>query len=193
MTFYHLFFSLDIIHQLDNHFQRLIYSITTWACYLLSVLTVMLFTLTVKSLLPQELIIQSLACAVCKDRSNYLLFNLLLEFLRNYLTGDDYSSREFRNNIQQYNAAFAMTSVVVKIDNSVTRQSGPYCFKIQGELHHLTGALLPHGDQTPIYAQIYILDTAEQLNCYESPKKEKVSHTFKHLIANIKSYNEDKI
>ena len=57
-----------------------------------------------------------------------------------------------------------MTLVGVKIDNSVTRQSGPYCFKIQGELHHLTGALLPHGDQTPIYAQIYILDTAEQLN-----------------------------
>ena len=29
--------------------------------------------------------------------------------------------------------------------------------------------------------------------CYESPKKEKVSHTFKHLITNIKSYNKDKI
>ena len=80
------------------------------------------------------------------------------------LTGDDYSSREFYNNIQQYNTAFAMTSVGVKINNSVTRQSGSYCFKIQGELHHLTSALLPHNDQTPIYAQIYILDTAEQLN-----------------------------
>jgi len=52
----------------------------------------------------------------------------------------------------------------IKIDNSVTRQSGSYCFKIQEELYHLTGALLPHGDQTPIYAQIYILDIAEQLN-----------------------------
>jgi len=29
--------------------------------------------------------------------------------------------------------------------------------------------------------------------CYESPKKKKVSYVFKHLIANIKSYNEDKI
>ena len=57
-----------------------------------------------------------------------------------------------------------MTLVGVKIDNSVTRQSGPYCFKIQGELYHLTSALLSHGDQTPIYAQIYILDTVEQLN-----------------------------
>jgi len=80
------------------------------------------------------------------------------------LTGNDYFSREFCNNIRQYNAAFAMTSVGVKIDNSVTRQSSPYCFKIQGELHHLTGALLPHDDQTPMYVQIYILDTAEQLN-----------------------------
>jgi len=52
---------------------------------------------------------------------------LLTGILHNYLTGDDYSSREFRNNIWQYNVAFAMTSVGVKIDNSVTRQSGPYC------------------------------------------------------------------
>jgi len=88
----------------------------------------------------------------------------LTRILHNYLTGNDYSSREFHNNIWQYNAAFAMTSVGVKIDNSVTRQSGLYCFKIQGELHYLTGALLPHSDQTLIYAQIYILDIAEQLN-----------------------------
>ena len=91
-------------------------------------------------------------------------FQPLTGILQNYLTRDDYSSREFYNNIQQYNTAFAMTSVGVKINNSVTRQSGSYCFKIQGELHHLTSALLSHNDQTPIYAQIYILDTAEQLN-----------------------------
>ena len=29
--------------------------------------------------------------------------------------------------------------------------------------------------------------------CYESPKKEQVSHAFKHLVANIKLYNADKI
>jgi len=56
-----------------------------------------------------------------------------------------------------------MTLVEVKIDNSVTRQSGPYCFKIQEEFYYLTSALLSHADQTPIYMQIYILDTAEQL------------------------------
>ena len=29
--------------------------------------------------------------------------------------------------------------------------------------------------------------------CYESPKKEMVSHAFKHLIQNLKSYNEIKV
>ena len=71
---------------------------------------------------------------------------LLTGILHNYLTGDNYSSRESHNNIQQYNVAFAMTSVGVKINNSVTKQSSLYCFKIQGELHYLTGALLSHAD-----------------------------------------------
>ena len=35
---------------------------------------------------------------------------------------------------------------------------------IIGELHHLTSALLSYGDQISMYAQIYILHTAEQLN-----------------------------
>ena len=28
-----------------------------------------------------------------------------------------------------------------------------------------------------------------QSYCYESPKQEKVSHTFEHLIQNLKAYN----
>jgi len=90
----------------------------------------------------------------------------LTRILHSYLTGNDYSLREFCNNIQQYNAAFAMTSVRVKINNSVTRQSGPYCFKIQEELYHFTGTLLSC-DRTLIYAQIYTLDIAECQGCME--------------------------
>ena len=30
---------------------------------------------------------------------------------------------------------------------------------------------------------------SNQLQCYESPKQEKVSHTFEHLIQNLKAYN----
>jgi len=32
-------------------------------------------------------------------------------------------------------------------------------------------------------------DNVWKLHCYESPKQEKVSHTFEHLIQNLKAYN----
>jgi len=57
-----------------------------------------------------------------------------------------------------------MTSIEVKINNSVIRQFDLYCFKIEKKLYHLTSTFLSHGNQTPIYMQIYILNIAEQLN-----------------------------
>jgi len=35
--------------------------------------------------------------------------------------------------------------------------------------------------------------TTPLLACYKTPKKEKVSHVFRHLITNIKSYNKERI
>ena len=37
-----------------------------------------------------------------------------------------------------------------------------------------------------------LMKILEEDSCYESPKKEMVSHTFKHLIQNLKSYNRVK-
>ena len=72
-------------------------------------------------------------------------------------------SLEFKTNIRQYNAAFAFTSLGVTVDRSVTAGSGPYSFRISGELHHLSGALLPLAGDPPVFAQIYIHDPAQQL------------------------------
>ena len=56
---------------------------------------------------------------------------------------------------------------------------------------YLHGILLP---QDLFIAKRNALKRASQWSlCYESPKKEQVSHAFKHLVANIKSYNADKI
>lgn len=75
----------------------------------------------------------------------------------------------FKSNICQYNAAFAFTSLGVKIDDqSVTNAQGPYCFRINGELHHLSGALLPGDGEQPVYAQIYIHDPLLQLQMCRS-------------------------
>ena len=70
----------------------------------------------------------------------------------------------FRQNIRQYNAALAFTSLGVDVDNSVNEGGGgPPMFRIHGELCHRLGSLLPnHGDR-PAYAQLYIYDPHEAL------------------------------
>ena len=59
---------------------------------------------------------------------------------------------------------FAFASLGVKIDNAITNAPGPYCFRISGELHHLSGSLLPEAGENESYAQIYIHDPADQLD-----------------------------
>ena len=83
--------------------------------------------------------------------------------LRDMLCGISPHSSSFKKNIRQYNAAFAFASLGVKVDLAVTNAPGPYCFRINGDLHHLSGALLPEQGESESYAQIYIHDPAVQL------------------------------
>ena len=80
--------------------------------------------------------------------------------LADLFNGTSPHSLQFKTNIRQYNAAFAFTSLGVTVDQSVTTGSGPYSFRISGELHHLSGALLPLDGNPPVFAQIYIHDPA---------------------------------
>jgi hypothetical protein len=66
----------------------------------------------------------------------------------------------FRNSIRNYNNALAFSSLGVKIDQSVAGQLGIYTFKIQGELVHRIGSLLPDPGEVPRFAQIHILDSS---------------------------------
>ena len=45
-------------------------------------------------------------------------------------------SLEFKSHIRQYNFTFAFTSLGVNVDHSVTSNTGPYSFRISGELRH---------------------------------------------------------
>jgi len=84
--------------------------------------------------------------------------------LKQLLCGVHPLSDTFRKNIRQYNAAFAFTSLGVKVDNSVTRSSGPYSFRIHGGLCHQMGSLLPENIvDEPSFAQLYVHDPAIQL------------------------------
>jgi len=56
--------------------------------------------------------------------------------LRDLLYGISPWSHHFKDSIRQYNAAFAFTSLGVKVDHRITNAPGPYCFRINDELHH---------------------------------------------------------
>ena len=79
-------------------------------------------------------------------------------FLKSVLEGVDHDSKEFRQNIRQYNMALAFTSLGVNEDKLVNRRGG-WVFRVSGELCHLIGSLHPDEGEAPAYAQLYIYDS----------------------------------
>jgi hypothetical protein len=82
------------------------------------------------------------------------------------LCGKSPLAKEFKANIRQYNAAFAFTSLGVKVDHAVTCASDPCSFCIPGDLHHLSGALMPDPGQPAVFAQLYIHNPMAQLHLH---------------------------
>ena len=79
--------------------------------------------------------------------------------LKSLFERNDRQGTDFRENIWKYNRAFAFTSLRVREDHSVNvHRRGPPVFRIQGELHHRSGPLLPEVDRPPKYAQLYFYD-----------------------------------
>ena len=72
-------------------------------------------------------------------------------------------SKNFMKLIRQYNSMFAFTSLGVDIDRSINTGRGPYIFRINGVVHHRIGSLIPEEGSKPQYAQLYIYDTANEL------------------------------
>ena len=90
------------------------------------------------------------------------------EAIQKLFTRQDPTSKEFRNNIRQYNNAFAFTSLGVPKRRVVARNGGgPYSFRIQGELCHWSGSLIPSEGEDPVFSQLYIYDpaTAHETRC----------------------------
>ena len=62
----------------------------------------------------------------------------------------------------------------------------------EGKAEHICFFLALRATETHVLPKTF-KDVTKLPACYESPKKEQVSHAFKHLITNIKLYNADKI
>lgn len=83
------------------------------------------------------------------------------EPLKSLLTGEHPLSKHFLDSIRAYNSAFQMTSFGAK---QVPEPGYMPTFKVQGQVYHRIGALLPT-DDAPKFLQIYfVADYLEQAN-----------------------------
>jgi len=72
---------------------------------------------------------------------------------------DNPLSNHFLQKIRHYNSLFAFTSMGANIIKDLNKGEGPYIFRINGQIHHRIGSLLPEEGHLPQYAQLYIFDT----------------------------------
>ncbi|XP_059221065.1 uncharacterized protein LOC131995857 [Stomoxys calcitrans] len=87
------------------------------------------------------------------------------EPLHSLLTGDHPKSKQFIRNIRRYNNAFQMTSFKSK---QVVERGFMPTFKIQGQVYHLAGSLLPLRPDDHKFLQIYFIadpDTQASTRC----------------------------
>lgn len=74
-----------------------------------------------------------------------------------------FKDKHFMENIRAYNMMFTMTSFGEKVDDSVNNGSGPYVFKVEGQISHWMGSLCPPTDGNPRFLQMYIYDTNNEV------------------------------
>lgn len=66
--------------------------------------------------------------------------------------------------IRVYNSAFQMTSFGA---NEIRHGDFMPTFKVQGQVHHLAGSLLPNNPDEPKFLQIYFMgDSVSEINEY---------------------------
>ncbi|XP_076933391.1 uncharacterized protein LOC143599263 [Bidens hawaiensis] len=71
---------------------------------------------------------------------------------------------DFMANIRAYNSVFSMTFFGAIIDDTINRGSGPYVFKISGQIHHWVGTLCPPPNERPRFLQMYVYDTENEID-----------------------------
>ena len=97
---------------------------------------------------------------LCCSKGNVKLdaFPQLQPFLQHLYEGTDSEGKHFLTNIRKYNCAFQMTSFGC---NETTMSGFSPSFRIQGQVYHLIGTIVPTAGESPKFAQIYFIDNRE--------------------------------
>jgi len=103
----------------------------------------------------------------CCMKGKYIFdFNFDVPALLQQLVNNTHvDSREFRANIRQYNSSLAFASFSASVSAGSVPGRGPYSFRVQGIIHHLSSNLRVNHNSERKYAQLYFIDSAEANQC----------------------------
>ncbi|XP_054819066.1 uncharacterized protein LOC129318368 [Prosopis cineraria] len=71
--------------------------------------------------------------------------------------------KSFHKNIRSYNNMFCFTSMRGQINHDLNNGGGPYTFVLTGQNYHRLGSLVPLLGASPVYSQLYIYDTDNEI------------------------------
>ncbi|XP_074371155.1 uncharacterized protein LOC141712209 isoform X1 [Apium graveolens] len=80
------------------------------------------------------------------------------------LTGTSRRELKFQKNSRMYNIIFALCSFGGNVDENINNGSGPYVFRVNNDVYHSIGSLLPPDGLTPKFAQFYMYDGREAID-----------------------------
>jgi len=119
----------------------------------------------------------SMCCSaqqVCLD-----FFPPLPNYLADLYYSDTPDSRHFLASLRKYNCAFQMTSFGC---NEVHLPGWNPSFRVQGQVFHRIGSLLPQPDQPPQFLQVYYIDN----HCEETNTRMNITTGLKeHIVTNL--------
>ena len=79
-------------------------------------------------------------------------------FMQHLYEGTDSNGKHFLTNIRKYNCAFQMTSFGTSFGCSETTMAGfNLSFRIQGQVYHLIGSIIPAEGESPKFARYILL------------------------------------
>lgn len=81
------------------------------------------------------------------------------EILIDLLCSDSSEAKNFRRHIRSYNAALAFASMGAEM--KLPPGSGPFAFRIHGQIYHRVSPLYSNENNKPGYGQLYIYDSSE--------------------------------
>ncbi|XP_065883273.1 uncharacterized protein [Dysidea avara] len=103
---------------------------------------------------PQET--ESLCCL--KGNVQLEAFPQPQSFLRHLYEGTNTAGKHFLASIRKYNSAFQMTSFGC---NEITMAGFNPSFRVQGQVYHRIGSLVPSTGESPKFSQIYFIDNQQ--------------------------------